>query len=84
MTNELEGAGGDHAEARRVHHLYIPVLAHGEHYPETHGIGGQKYREHDPREKGEKRPVKKDHLEGGANQNQSVDENNPAKFGLVR
>ena len=57
MPHEAKWAGGDHAEARRVHHLNIPVIAKRANDPPAHDIGHQENRKRYCRENGNEGPL---------------------------
>jgi hypothetical protein len=83
MPNEAKRSRGDHAETRGVHHLDIPMLAHGAYDPQSHPVGGEKYGEHQGSQEREKRPAKKYDFQGGANQNDTMNEHDPAELRFV-
>src|SRR5580704_16916382 len=77
MANEAERAGGDHAGAGGVHDLHVPVIAERSNHPEAHEVGCEKNGEHHGGKRGDERAFQRDDFDGGADQNQCVDGDQP-------
>ena len=83
VTDVTEGAGGDDAEAGGVHDLNIPMIAESANDPPADEIGGKKNDEEDCGKNRIERAVEEHHFDSGADEDGSVQENHPAKTGII-
>ena len=83
MPDEAERTVGNHAQARGIHDLNIPMIAQGADDPPTDGVRRQEDHEHHRGQCGDERALQKDHFDRGADQDGGMQQDHPAESRFV-
>src|SRR6266404_2087116 len=83
MPDVAKWSGSHYAEARRVHHLNVPMLPQRADDPPAQRICCKKHKEHRHSQRRNEGTLQGDDFDGGARKHRGVQQNHPAEFRFV-